>query len=151
MNGSGEVLVGGYDTGGSAWRKPIKPGNGPTIRGVTTYESDQVYACDDNATTFRSTDGGATWSELGIDGAGVSLYDIAVVAEDEITVAGGSAGVFRYNGAVRTRANTPGRQVAARTLLTHSPGQLLGALARKRRRRRQYSVLSRAERSHVRR
>lgn len=101
-NGSGEVLRGEYGADGVTWADPVKPGNGSTIRGVTLLDESTAYVCDDNSRVFRSDDGGRTWTDVGIPDAGVTLYDVAAVATDDVTVVGGSGRLFQYNGDVWT-------------------------------------------------
>ncbi|MBX0303274.1 hypothetical protein [Haloarcula salinisoli] len=102
VNGSGEVVTGDYDGTTLTLGDAVKPGNGSSIRGVTCIDADLAYVCDDNSTVYETRDGGATWTDIGISWAGVTLYDVAAVGRDDITVVGGSGRLFRYNGAVWT-------------------------------------------------
>ncbi|WP_435319552.1 WD40/YVTN/BNR-like repeat-containing protein [Haloarchaeobius sp. TZWSO28] len=102
VNGSGEVLRGENDRGAVTFDEPVKPGNGSTLRGVTFIDDDTGYTCDGNAKVYETRDGGKTWTDIGIESAGVTLYDVAAESPDDITVVGGSGRLFRYNGAVWT-------------------------------------------------
>lgn len=108
VNGSGEVVKGTNSGGTMSWDPAVKPGNGSTIRGVTFLDTQTGYVCDGNAKVYETTDGGDTWTDIGIDGGGVTLYDVAAVSPDDITVVGGSGKLFRYNGAVWTTTKLGG-------------------------------------------
>ncbi|MDS0258813.1 hypothetical protein NDI56_05325 [Haloarcula sp. S1CR25-12] len=113
VNGSGEVVTGEYDDGTLTLNDPVKPGNGSSIRGVTTIDESVAYVCDGNSTVYETRDGGASWTDIGVDWAGVTLYDVAAVARDDITVVGGSGRLFRYNGAVWTLTKLGGNSRVA--------------------------------------
>ncbi|WP_435095889.1 WD40/YVTN/BNR-like repeat-containing protein [Halarchaeum sp. P4] len=108
VNGSGEFIRGTNDGGTYTWSTPVKPGNGSTIHAVTFLDEATGYVCDGNGRLHETTDGGDTWTDIGVDGAGVTLYDVAVQSRDDITAVGGSGKLFRYNGAVWTTTKLGG-------------------------------------------
>jgi hypothetical protein len=108
VNGSGEVLRGVRSGGTMDWKDAVFPGNGSTLRSITFLDSSIGYCCDGNSKVYKTTDGGKTWSDIGIDGGGVTLYDIAVVSEDDLTVVGGSGLLFQFNGEVWTKRKLGG-------------------------------------------
>lgn len=108
VNGSGEALPGRYTGDGVEWGQVVKPGGGSSMGGATFLDGSTVYACDTNAKVYRSDDGGQSWSEIGIDGGSVALYDVAAADTDEVNAAGGDGSIFRYNGAVWTKNDAGG-------------------------------------------
>lgn len=108
VNGSGQFIAGHNDGGTMTWEEPVKPGNGSTIYGVTFLDESVGYVCDGNAAVFETTDGGDSWRGIGVENAGVTLYDITARSRDAITVSGGSGKLFRYNGAVWTATKLGG-------------------------------------------
>jgi photosystem II stability/assembly factor-like uncharacterized protein len=63
---------------------------------------------DTNAKVYETTDGGSSWSTVGIDGGSVGLYGIAALDEEDIDVTGGDGSIFRYGGAVWTKNDAGG-------------------------------------------
>lgn len=104
-NGSGEVLPGQYNDEEIEWGEVVEPGGGSSIGGATFLDESTVYVSDTNSMVYQSEDGGESWESIGIDGAGVALYDVAASAEDDVNATGGDGSVFRYNGAVWTKNN----------------------------------------------
>ena len=87
-----------FEYDGGSWTA-ADPGES-AIRGVDSVDG-AVVACGEGGVVYRRTDDG--WTS-----AGVSLYDVAVVAGDDVTVAGGSGRLFRYDGAVWTERKLGG-------------------------------------------
>ncbi|PSP71987.1 hypothetical protein BRC86_13705 [Halobacteriales archaeon QS_3_64_16] len=108
-NGSGEFLPGTKnDQGGMNWGTVVKPGGGSSIKGMDFLDKQVGYVCDTNAKVYETTDGGKSWTTIGIDGGSVGLYGIAAVSRDRIYVTGGDGSIFRYNGAVWTKTDAGG-------------------------------------------
>lgn len=103
VNGSGEVLVGTNDGGSMNWGTAVKPGGGSSAKGLDLLDAQTGYVVDTNAKVYETTDGGESWSAIGIEGGTVGLYDVAAVSDDLINVAGGDGSIQRYNGAVWTK------------------------------------------------
>ncbi|MGN8218191.1 hypothetical protein ACTG0T_07560 [Halococcus morrhuae DSM 1307] len=104
INGSGEFFSGTKNgSGGMNWGSAVKPGGGSSAKGIDFIDESTGYICDTNSKVYETTDGGKSWTEIGIDGGSVGLYDVAAVSRDEIEVAGGDGSIFRYNGAVWTK------------------------------------------------
>ncbi len=104
INGSGEYFSGTKtEAGGMEWGTVVKPGGGSSAKDITFIDSDTGYIVDTNAKVYETTDGGSSWTVVGIDGGSVGLYGIAAVARDDINVTGGDGSIFRYNGAVWTK------------------------------------------------
>lgn len=107
-NSSGELLTGTYSDGSVSWGSPIKPGGGNTLKSLSFVDASLGFACDTSSSVFKTTDGGSSWTKIGINGGGVSLYDVVATAADDVLVAGGSGFLFRYNGEVWTKLNAGG-------------------------------------------
>ena len=104
VNGSGEFFSGTKTaSGGMDWGDVVKPGGGSSAKGIDFIDRSTGYVCDTNAKVYETTDGGDSWTEIGIDGGSVGLYDVAAVSPEEIEVTGGDGSIFRYNGAVWTK------------------------------------------------
>lgn len=98
INGSGEFLSGQKTAeGGMDWETVIKPGSGSSAPGIDFYSLEEGYVTDTNSKVYRTTDGGDTWTTVGIDGASVGLYDVGAINEGDLDVAGGSGRIFRLN------------------------------------------------------
>ncbi|MFD1513924.1 hypothetical protein [Halomarina rubra] len=102
-NGSGEVLTGTNNAGVVTWGDVKKPGGGSSIKGGTALDASTAYFVDTNAKVYETTDGGESWSTVGITGGTVGLYGVGAGSTEDISVAGGDGSVLRYNGAVWTR------------------------------------------------
>jgi photosystem II stability/assembly factor-like uncharacterized protein len=98
VNGSGELLLGRHDGDGVRWRDPVKPGSGSSALAVSFMNRGTGYVCDTSGNVFQTVNAGKEWRRIGIDGAGVDLYDVAPRGPDDVFVAGGSGTIFRYNG-----------------------------------------------------
>ncbi|KTG08111.1 hypothetical protein AUR64_00600 [Haloprofundus marisrubri] len=104
VNGSGEVLRGTKNSeGGMDWGTAFKPGGGSSMKAIDFLDSQTGYICDTNAKVYETTDGGRSYTDIGISGGSVGLYGITATARDDIVVAAGDGTLFRYNGAVWTK------------------------------------------------
>lgn len=96
-NGSGEVLDGHRDDDACMqWDEVVKPGGGSTIPEVDfqAANTSRGYAVDTSQQVYRTTDGGDTWSTVGVEDAQVAFYDV-LSYDDTVLVAGGSGRVYR--------------------------------------------------------
>ncbi|WP_227378336.1 WD40/YVTN/BNR-like repeat-containing protein [Haladaptatus halobius] len=110
VNGSGEFLTGTKTSeGGMEWSNVIKPGGGSSAKGIDFLDKKIGYICDTTSKVYETTDGGNSWSTIGLSGSGsVALYGITAVSQDRIYVTGGDGSIFRYNGAVWTKTDAGG-------------------------------------------
>lgn len=108
-NGFGEFLSGRKnDRGGMDWGPLVKPGGDSSIEAADFLDDRVGYVCATNSAVYETTDGGSTWTTIGIDGGSVALYGIAAVSRDRIYVTAGDGSIFRYNGAVWTKTDAGG-------------------------------------------
>ncbi len=99
VNGSGELLVGErQDSGAVEYRDVVKPGGGSTIPGIDFHARTAGHVCSTSQLVSESTDGGASWTRIGIDFSGAAFYDIASEGARDVNVAAGSGIVYRYDG-----------------------------------------------------
>lgn len=95
--GSGQILVGEYDSGNISWTGPVTPGDGSAIRGIDNRPGvlSETYICDSNGKVFKQLDSPSNWMEVGIQNPGSTLYDINVAYSGNVLVSGGSGRFFR--------------------------------------------------------
>ncbi|MFC6726851.1 hypothetical protein ACFQE1_21235, partial [Halobium palmae] len=99
VNGSGELLVGvRQGSGAVAYRKVIKPGGGSTIPAIDFHARERGHVCSTSQLVSESTDGGRSWTRIGIDFSGTSFYDLASVGPKDVNVAAGNGIIYRYDG-----------------------------------------------------
>jgi hypothetical protein len=99
VNGSGELLVGVRQSSGAMkYEDVIKPGGGSTIPGIDFHTKQKGHVCSTSQLVSKSTDGGGSWTKVGIDFAGQNFFDIASVGAKDVNVAGGGGIVYRYDG-----------------------------------------------------
>ncbi|KTG10416.1 hypothetical protein AUR64_12695 [Haloprofundus marisrubri] len=104
VNGSGEVLRGTKtDAGGMDWGTAFKPGGGSSMKAIDFLDTQTGYISDTNGKVYETTDGGESYSGIGVDGGSVGLYDVTATATDDVFATGGDGSLFRYNGAVWTK------------------------------------------------
>jgi hypothetical protein len=73
------------------------PGSGSGLPAVEFHDSRCGHAIDTNGTVF-ATDDGSTYESIGIEDADVTFYGLDSDAADDVTVSGGNATVFTYDG-----------------------------------------------------
>ncbi|MFQ3319747.1 MAG: hypothetical protein ACI8UR_001099 [Natronomonas sp.] len=73
------------------------PGSGAGLPAIDFYGSRSGHAIDTNGKVF-ATDDGVTYEAIGIEDADVTFYGLDSDAADDVTVSGGNAAVFEYNG-----------------------------------------------------
>ncbi|WP_254537822.1 hypothetical protein [Halomarina litorea] len=100
VNGSGAVLRGRYVEREMTWDSPTKPGSGSSLSAVE-FADEVGYACDTNATVFRTEDAGDSYDVLGVEDAGSGFSDVAASGET-VVVTDDEGGVTRYDGSVWT-------------------------------------------------
>ncbi|MFC7197102.1 hypothetical protein ACFQL4_24735 [Halosimplex aquaticum] len=99
VNGSGELLVGvRQDSGAVKYRDVVKPGGGSTIPGIDFNSRSNGHVVSTSQFVARSSDGGESWTRIGIDFAGTSFFDVASVGPRDVNVAAGNGIVYRYDG-----------------------------------------------------
>jgi hypothetical protein len=102
-NGSGEVLKGTTDADGCVnWGEVRKPGSGSNVPAIDFRESDRTigHAVDTSSNAFETTDGGETWTDIGVPNSQVPIYDvISYVREDtqRVYAAGGGGKIYRLD------------------------------------------------------
>ncbi len=117
-NGSGELLCGRYrrdptgadDTAASgsgelAWDEPLTPGSGSSLSGVDLADDAVGYCCDTNNGVFETTDGGTSFSRIGLDDAAGTFTDIVAAtpsSQSSVLVSADDGVIHRYDGATWT-------------------------------------------------
>lgn len=99
VNGSGELLFGiRQDSGAIKYRDVIKPGGGSTIPGIDLHAKTEGHVCSTSQFVAKTTDGGESWTRIGIGFAGGSFFDVASQGLRDVNVAAGSGIIYRYDG-----------------------------------------------------
>lgn len=99
VNGSGELLVGvRQDSGAMKYKKVVKPGGGSTIPAIDFHGRKTGHVCSTSQFVAETTDGGSTWTRIGIDFAGGAFFDLASRDPRDVNVAAGSGIIYRYDG-----------------------------------------------------
>ncbi|ELZ03956.1 hypothetical protein [Natrialba asiatica] len=117
-NGSGEILRGRYrrdptgadDTAASgsgelAWDEPLTPGSGSSLSGVDLADDAVGYCCDTNNGVFETTDGGTSFSRIGLDDAAGTFTNIVAAtpaSPSPVLVSADDGVVHRYDGTTWT-------------------------------------------------
>lgn len=99
-DGGGRVRRGVYRDGDLAWDAPVKPASGSSVAGVTLDGDGVGYVCDTAGSLVKTTDGGRTFAEVGVDGVEGTLTDVAATATPAVTSDDGVAA--RYDGGTWT-------------------------------------------------
>lgn len=98
VTGSGEVLRGANADGDIRWGTPVKPGSGSSMASVEFIDENRGYLCDTNQMVFETTDGGESYTTIGIDDANCTFTDIAVSGPEQVNVSGDDGTISRYDG-----------------------------------------------------
>ncbi|WP_097009796.1 hypothetical protein, partial [Natronoarchaeum philippinense] len=75
----------------------VTPGSGSALPAIETFGPRSAHAIDTNGRAFETTDG-VTWEPIGIEDADVTFYGLDSDGRDDVTVSGGNATVFEWNG-----------------------------------------------------
>jgi len=102
INGSGAVLRGRYRDGDLSWADPVTPGGGSSLSGVALADASVGYCCDTNDTVFETTDGGDSFSRVGLGDASGTLENLATLGRGDCFVSADDGVVHRYDGATWT-------------------------------------------------
>ena len=99
FNGSGEELTGTrQDDGSIQWDETQKPGGGSTIPASSFWSDDEGMICDTSQGAYQTTDGGKSWTKIGVPNSGVAFNGISAVGTDDANIAAGSGKIYRYDG-----------------------------------------------------
>ncbi|MFC6903851.1 hypothetical protein [Halalkalicoccus tibetensis] len=98
VNGSGQVLFGGYDGSEVEWDEPVKPGSGSSMSAIAFVDESTGYCCDTNAGVYRVE--GSEFERIGIEDA--SGFDALAATGDTVAVASGDGTLQRFDGSVWT-------------------------------------------------
>ncbi|WP_254528359.1 WD40/YVTN/BNR-like repeat-containing protein [Natrinema gelatinilyticum] len=113
INSSGELLRGRRQGATVKWGDVSKPGSGSSVTDVDLTSLAYGYIVDTDGGVFESRDGGVTWTQIGIEGAGVDFAAVAATDTGHVTVAGGNGAVYGYNGVNWSRATLSEQPIAA--------------------------------------
>ncbi|EMA39877.1 hypothetical protein C446_08159 [Halobiforma nitratireducens JCM 10879] len=86
-----------FDNGEEGTWEYEVPGSGSGLPAIDFHGDRSGHAIDTNGRVF-ATDDGVTWNPIGIEDADVTFYGLDSDAEDDVTVSGGNASVFTYDG-----------------------------------------------------
>lgn len=73
------------------------PGSGSGFPAIEFHGARSGHAIDTNGRVYE-TDDGTTWEPIGIEDADVTFYGLDSDAADDVTVSGGNATIFEYDG-----------------------------------------------------
>lgn len=125
VNGSGEVVRGENDDGAITWDEGQKPGSGSSIAAIA-FAGEVGACCDTSGGVFATTDGGKSYTRIGVEDTSATFTDLAVVDSERMVVACDDGSVIRYDGARWTRR--PVGEVALAAIdRTQSRGLAAGA------------------------
>ena len=113
--GSAEVYVAddsgaihySFENGEEGTWEYATPGSGTGLSAIDFYSNRSGHAIDTDDDVF-ATDDGVTYDTIGIEDADVTFYGLDSDAADDVTVSGGNASVFDYDGSQWT-ATTLGK------------------------------------------
>lgn len=97
-NGSGKLLTGTRSSGSMDWGSSQTPGSGSAIPAIEFLDSNRGFIVDTNGDAFKSSDGGDTWQNFGIENNGGTPHALSVRNENDILVSAGSGYLLRWNG-----------------------------------------------------
>ncbi|WP_049924003.1 sialidase family protein [Halopiger djelfimassiliensis] len=86
-----------FDNGAEGTWEYEAPGSGAGLPAIEFYDDRSGHAIDTNGRVF-ATDDGVTWNPIGIEDADVTFYGLDSDAADDVTVCGGNASIFEYDG-----------------------------------------------------
>jgi hypothetical protein len=86
-----------FENGESGTWEYATPGSGSALPAIEFHDTRAGHAIDTNGRVF-ATDDGVTWEAIGLEDADVTFYGLDSDAEDDVTVSGGNASVFEYDG-----------------------------------------------------
>jgi hypothetical protein len=86
-----------FDNGETGTWEYEVPGSGSGFPAIEFYDSRSGHAIDTNGKVF-ATDDGVTYEAIGLEDADVTFYGLDSDAENDVTVSGGNASVFTYDG-----------------------------------------------------
>ncbi|WP_049941619.1 hypothetical protein [Haloterrigena turkmenica] len=75
----------------------VVPGSGSSLKAIEFFDDRAGHAIDTNGRVY-ATDDGVTWNPIGIEDADVTFYGLDSDAADDVTVSGGNASIFEYDG-----------------------------------------------------
>ncbi|MFC6769341.1 hypothetical protein ACFQE6_31230, partial [Natrinema soli] len=93
---------GRYRDGALSWNEPVTPGSGSSLSGVALADASVGYCCDTNDSVFETTDGGESFSRVGLEGPDGTLETLATLGRGDCFVSDDSGIVHRYDGATWT-------------------------------------------------
>ena len=86
-----------FDSGKEGTWEYEAPGSGSAFPAIEFYDSRSGHAVDSNGKVY-ATDDGVTYDIIGLEDADVSFYGLDSDGADDVTVSGGNASVFTYDG-----------------------------------------------------
>jgi photosystem II stability/assembly factor-like uncharacterized protein len=92
---SGHVQISSDD--GGSWTD-VTPGSGSSIEGIDFYDTESGVAVDTNQAVWETTDGGSTWSKIGISDTSENFHDVDANAAYDIWVAASGGKVYHFDG-----------------------------------------------------
>ncbi|NUC72958.1 hypothetical protein HTZ84_11665 [Haloterrigena sp. SYSU A558-1] len=75
----------------------VVPGSGAGLKAIEFFGDRAGHAIDTNGRVY-ATDDGVTWNAIGIEDADSTFYGLDSDAADDVTVSGGNASIFEYDG-----------------------------------------------------
>ncbi|WP_339104384.1 hypothetical protein [Haloterrigena salinisoli] len=82
----------------------VVPGSGSGLKAIEFFDDRAGHAIDTNGRVF-ATDDGVTWNPIGIEDADATFYGLDSDAADDVTVSGGNASIFEYDGSSASDAS----------------------------------------------
>jgi photosystem II stability/assembly factor-like uncharacterized protein len=92
---SGHIQISSDD--GGSWTDAT-PGSGSSIEGIDFYDTASGVAVDTNQAVWETTDGGSTWTKIGISDTSENFHDVDANAADDIWVAASGGKVYHFDG-----------------------------------------------------
>ena len=86
-----------FDNGEEGTWEYEVPGSGSGLKAIEFHDARAGHAIDTNGRVF-ATDDGVTWNPIGIEDADVTFYGLDSDAAADVTVSGGNASIFAYDG-----------------------------------------------------
>jgi len=86
-----------FDNGETGTWEYEVPGSGSGLSAIDFYDDGSGHVIDTNGKVF-ATDDGVTYEAIGIEDADVTFYGLDSDGADDVTVSGGNASVFTYDG-----------------------------------------------------